>query len=281
MSNVGDRLWLVVQHSAGTSIHVYDGDAWTDKELSTILYNPQITGDDTVQYILSNTGSMQGKSRVYKYDLSGNTLTAEGIDVDGAYVYAGINQQGEMAYVALVRSSDKKLVVKRKEVEVGNGNQTPTTPTDPTTPTNPTTPTTPVIPTRITAKNNNIVIDSSTIKKITVGTTAGNLLGNVNESAYCKIYKGNRLLSASEKLGTGMTIKLMDGNTVRQSLSLVVAGDVNGDAAVTITDMISVKSHILKKQTLTGIYAMAADINGDNTISITDFIQIKAHILGK
>ena len=45
--------------------------------------------------------------------------------------------------------------------------------------------------------------------------------------------------------------------------------------------MISIKAHILKKSTLTGVYAIAADTNGDSGISITDFIQIKAHILKK
>jgi hypothetical protein len=45
--------------------------------------------------------------------------------------------------------------------------------------------------------------------------------------------------------------------------------------------MLAVKSHLLKKSTLSGAAGKAADTSGDKAISITDFIQIKAHILGK
>ena len=62
---------------------------------------------------------------------------------------------------------------------------------------------------------------------------------------------------------------------------VAVAGDANGDGRVTITDMISIKSVLLGKSTLTGDAAKAADTNGDGKITITDFIQVKAHLLGK
>lgn len=78
-----------------------------------------------------------------------------------------------------------------------------------------------------------------------------------------------------------MTVKLLDGSTVKQTLTVVVTGDVNGDGNITITDMLAVKSHLLKKSILSGAQAKAADTSGDKAISITDFIQIKAHILGK
>ena len=64
-------------------------------------------------------------------------------------------------------------------------------------------------------------------------------------------------------------------------VTVVVTGDTNGDGSITITDMLAVKSHLLKKSTLSGAAAKAADTSGDKAISITDFIQIKAHILGK
>ncbi len=59
------------------------------------------------------------------------------------------------------------------------------------------------------------------------------------------------------------------------------AGDLNGDGKVTVTDMLSLKAHLLGKSKLTGKAAKAADTNKSGTITITDFIQIKAHILGK
>ncbi|MBQ7799461.1 MAG: bacterial Ig-like domain-containing protein [Oscillospiraceae bacterium] len=61
----------------------------------------------------------------------------------------------------------------------------------------------------------------------------------------------------------------------------VIKGDSNLDGKVTITDMLLVKSQLLKKGVLSGNAAKAADTNGDGNITITDFIQIKAHLLGK
>lgn len=124
-------------------------------------------------------------------------------------------------------------------------------------------------------------ISGGFISKIGAGTTVSQLLNGINEKAYCKVYKGNSEVSGNTLIGTGMTIKLLDGSTVKQTLTIVVTGDTNGDGGITITDMLAVKSHLLKKSTLSGAAAKAADTSGDKAISITDFIQIKAHILGK
>ena len=119
------------------------------------------------------------------------------------------------------------------------------------------------------------------ISKIGAKTTAAQLLNSLNEKPYCKIYLGNKEVTGSMLIGTGMTVKLLDGNTVKQTVTIIVTGDTNGDGYITITDMLAVKSHLLTKSTLTGAAAKAADTNGDKAISITDFIQIKAHILEK
>ena len=82
-------------------------------------------------------------------------------------------------------------------------------------------------------------------------------------------------------VGTGMVVSIMDGATVKTSVTVVVTGDTNGDGKITVTDMIALKSRLLGKSDLSAAAAKAADTNGDGKISITDFIQIKAHILGK
>ncbi len=64
-------------------------------------------------------------------------------------------------------------------------------------------------------------------------------------------------------------------------VTAVVKGDVNEDGKVTITDMLAVKSHLLKKSTLSGKAAKAADTNGDGKITITDFLQVKSQLLDK
>ncbi len=116
---------------------------------------------------------------------------------------------------------------------------------------------------------------------ITLGTTLDVLLENIPEHEFLRVMDGEAEVSIDELLTTGMVLQLIDGETVKQSVTIVVRGDVNGDGLINITDMLSVKSHILGKSTLTGAEALAADISGDGNINITDVLQVKAHILGK
>ena len=135
------------------------------------------------------------------------------------------------------------------------------------------------LPSTITSSKH--IISGSTISKIAAGTTVSSLLAGLNEGSYCKVYKGSSQVSGSTAIGTGMVVKIMDGNTVKASYTIIVTGDINGDGAISVTDMIAIKAHILNKSTLSGVYATAANTNGDSGISITDFIQVKAKILGK
>ena len=89
-------------------------------------------------------------------------------------------------------------------------------------------------------------------------------------------------VASSEKVATGTTVtatyETAEG-TKTASLTAIISGDLNGDALVTITDMLKVKSSILGEE-LTEIAAAAGDINGDNKVTITDFLRVKSHLLG-
>lgn len=124
-------------------------------------------------------------------------------------------------------------------------------------------------------------VKNGIISKIPAGTTVQMLLSGLKGGGDCVVYKGSAAQNAKAKAGTGMTVRHMSGSKILSTYTLVVTGDTNGDGEITITDMIAVKAHILKKTLLTGVQAQAADTSGDGGISITDFIQIKAKILGK
>ncbi len=124
-------------------------------------------------------------------------------------------------------------------------------------------------------------VTDTTVGKITAGLTIESLLVNLDGGENCKVYNGSTVVDGKTKVGTGMTVKIMDGATTVKAYTAVVTGDTNGDGNITVTDMIAIKAHVLKKTFLTDASKTAADTNGDNGISITDFIQIKAKILGK
>jgi hypothetical protein len=119
------------------------------------------------------------------------------------------------------------------------------------------------------------------IEKIPAGTTVSTLIGNIQQKDFAFVMKGETVMEEGDLLGTGCAVAITDGFSFMDYLMVVVSGDTNGDGAVSITDMLSVKAHLLKKSSLGGEYAQAGDMNGDNTISITDFIQIKAQLLNK
>lgn len=124
-------------------------------------------------------------------------------------------------------------------------------------------------------------IGEGTVSKISAGTTVADFLNGINEGEFVKVFKDGQEVASDTVIGTGMEVQLIVGDEVVQTLTIVVTGDVSGDGAITITDMLAVKSHVLKKSTLEGAYFEAGDTSGDGAISITDFIQIKAQILGK
>ena len=123
-------------------------------------------------------------------------------------------------------------------------------------------------------------IEEELIGAVPAGTTAAQLYANIYQKDI-QLLKDGKPLADQDTVSTGAVLQLLRGAQVVRAWVIVVTGDVNGDGSITISDMLLVKSHILNKTALEGIYAQAADTNGDHTISITDFIQIKAHILGK
>ena len=136
------------------------------------------------------------------------------------------------------------------------------------------------VPDRITSSTYTVTA-GEIVSNISIKTSVSGLLAGITEGAYCKVYQGDKEVASTDKVGTGMVVKLLDGSTIKDSVTIIVTGDTNGDGDITITDMIAIKADILEKVKLSEVYAVAADTNGDSSITITDFIQIKAHILGK
>lgn len=89
------------------------------------------------------------------------------------------------------------------------------------------------------------------------------------------------IVFSSETLATGTTLTVMEPgtDTVLHSLTAVVTGDLNGDGAVTITDMLMAKGKLLGQE-LTQAAQVAGDVNYDGNLTITDFLRLKAHLLG-
>jgi len=112
------------------------------------------------------------------------------------------------------------------------------------------------------------------------GITAASFLSKLNESAFIKLYNGNSEISGSTKIGTGMTARLMDGNTVKQSVTVVVKGDLTGTGETSALGLLKLKRHILNIETLKGAWLQAANVDGNASVDALDLLKLKRDILG-
>lgn len=103
------------------------------------------------------------------------------------------------------------------------------------------------------------------------GIAPGTTLEQLN-----KLVLPGDLTADTEEIGTGTVLTSAKAG---QSLTAIVNGDVNGDAGISITDMMMIKSHILGIQMLDKAM-LAGDLNGDGSISVTDFMGVKSNLLG-
>lgn len=128
------------------------------------------------------------------------------------------------------------------------------------------------------------------VRKIDAATNGEIFISGFQNSAnmWLTAADGTALVPDMTVVGTGMTVslvvkKLEDGelkDEVRETLTLVVTGDLNGDGLVTLTDFVLLKSHLLGIRVLSGAYMEAADLTGDGEVTLTDFIRLKACLLG-
>ncbi len=217
----------------------------TDKSTPSTPLAPTVSSKtDTTVTLVKKDG--------YEYSKDGNTWRASN-------VFSGLKSETEYSFYQRVAKTDTSYASKSsKALTVKTNSPVPTSTTSST-----------------------YMVSGSTISKITDGTTVSSLLSELSAGKYCKVYKDSTVISNADKIGTGMTVKIMDGNTAKASYTVVVTGDTNGDGDITITDMLAVKSHVLNKTLLTEASLTAADTSGDSAVTITDFIQIKAKILDK
>lgn len=123
-------------------------------------------------------------------------------------------------------------------------------------------------------------------------TTAAQLATNMyHDSGNVVIYNQNGAIYTGDCITSGMTIKLIEEETVKDELEIVVLedggddnpvmlGDCNGDGKISITDYTLIRLDILGLKALPDVYRTAGDINSDGNISITDYTLIRLDILG-
>ncbi|WP_051637213.1 dockerin type I domain-containing protein [Lachnospira multipara] len=126
--------------------------------------------------------------------------------------------------------------------------------------------------------NNN----SNLVSGIGIGTSVDSVKQAVQVSnGYCKLVN----TSGNDKSGviaTGDKLRIFDNNgNLKNEYTVIIYGDINGDGAVDLMDIVRLKKYIIGTTILDKCYVEAADANRNGTTDILDVVAIKRHLTGK
>ncbi len=80
-------------------------------------------------------------------------------------------------------------------------------------------------------------------------------------------------------VGTGDVLRIYQGNTLYQSYSIILYGDVRGTGEITILDLLALQKHLLGITVLEENYLIAANVNKSPGVDILDLLALQKHLL--
>lgn len=129
--------------------------------------------------------------------------------------------------------------------------------------------------------NTNYRVDGTSVSGIQIGTTAADLTTGLGATgSTVTVYKADGATVNTGAVGTGNIVKITNGTTT-VTYTVVIYGDISGDGAVGIVDLVNAKKYLLSQQSLEGAYFTAADTDKSGSITIKDLVTMKKHILGQ
>lgn len=212
----------------------------TEGPITFTLYTPNCLSDVTYYY---NCGD--GWMR-----LEGNTLTLTE-ETQAEYRFKAVNAAGKESYESPVyavhiEKEELKLIVPKED-----GSTT-------------------------------IVVDRSGTTAYLTGMTADTTVEALraqlqNEGTQIRVLRDGVELSDDELVGTGCVVQCVsvnDPQTVYESVTVLLMGDVDGDGAVTQADYSAVSKAMFNPSAIAeGVYRLAADLNGDTVLDGFDLAQ--------
>lgn len=126
----------------------------------------------------------------------------------------------------------------------------------------------------------NFTVDSGYLCGVYAGSTPAHINAGVDQNGNIALWRGETELADGEKLQTGDTVKLMDGSAVKQTLSLVITGDVNSDGKLNAADLLYTQMSVLGIRELSDSKLKAAEISDNGTLDATDLVMLQQYALG-
>ncbi len=85
--------------------------------------------------------------------------------------------------------------------------------------------------------------------------------------------------SCGDRIGTGTKVELVLGDETLETYTVIIAGDVNGDALVDYTDLICMDLSEAYELTLSAAQLLAGDLNGDGLNDVNDKVALDSFMI--
>lgn len=125
-------------------------------------------------------------------------------------------------------------------------------------------------------------IEDGYIKTVVIDTTGSELKNQLdNPNEYLEIWDAaeTTLINDTDKMATGMIVKLIINGVEKDRKVVVIIGDTSGDGAINLFDAVKVLNHYLEIEAITGAYEVAADVSLDDSVNLFDAVKILNHYL--
>jgi len=124
------------------------------------------------------------------------------------------------------------------------------------------------------------ITSGTLLKGISKSTVLPTFISNLSNAAgNVKVLKADGTELTSGILGTGMSVQLFVDGKLRDTKSIVVNGDTNGDGMVDILDYTNTRLQILNISELKDAYLASADVDNNGVVDILDYTAIRLDIL--
>ena len=123
-------------------------------------------------------------------------------------------------------------------------------------------------------------VKNKKLENVKPATTVNALLKQFENTELSVVDSNGNKKSGSDKVGTGARVNLYNGNVLMDSVTVIVLGDVDGNANIDATDYLRIKSAFLGGFKMYEAEFSAADVDKNNVIEATDYLRVKAQFLG-
>ncbi len=129
---------------------------------------------------------------------------------------------------------------------------------------------------KYTIKNSNITGLSTNLKVSTFTSNISVQNGTVQLVSSNGKAKTTGVMATGDKLH----LRYKDSGSIYKTYNIVIYGDINGDGAISLIDLLHVQRHLLNTSKLSEVFYTAADISKDNRITLVDLLMVQRHLLG-